>query len=194
MNRPELSDPQAARMWDDYVARIDCMLRQAGDAAGELGEDLRSHLADSYAAEGDAGAEAQRLARAIAKLGEPETYLRPLVAEALLRAGTRSYNPFSLARGLYHSLWAGSRFALSAALFSLGYLLLAILALMVLLRPLWASHVGLFRSAEGQISFGILSETAGAQDLLGPWTEPVTLLAVAVLYLLLTTLLRRLRP
>ena len=189
---PTFNDPAAARAWRYYFAEVDRLLASMDGAdRAELRADLETHLVDSFAE--CAGGEADRLASAMRRLGQPADYLRPVIAEQLLEQGTRSYAPAPIARGLYHSLKLGSTRAAVAAGFGLGYMMLAIFALMALLKPLWGDHVGLFRASDGTTSFGIVANTSGASELLGLWIIPIALLLTALLYVILTRALRSAR-
>lgn len=108
-----------------------------------------------------------RLDAALSRLGQPIDYLRPLLADELIDRGTRTYSPVMIARGLSHEIMAGSRRAAIGLAFGLGYLLLAILTGMALLKPLWGEYVGVFRDADGTISAGIVAGSDGARELLG---------------------------
>lgn len=193
MNRPNFADPAAAKAWDTYFAEVDSLLRPIGTQGEELGEDLRTHLADSFASQQGAS-EHLRLQAAIAKLGKPVEYLQPMVAGTILEDATRTYNPLTIGKGLFHTVLAGSRYALTGSLFALGYLLLAAFVLMTLLKPFWSDHVGLLQDGSGNLTFGIASDAAGTRDLLGWWSMPISLAAAALLYFVLTRALRRFRP
>lgn len=189
---PIFNDPAAARAWREYFAEVDRLLASLGEAdRSELRADLETHLLDSFA-QGD-GSEADRLASGIRRLGRPADYLRPIIADQLLERGTRSYAPAPLARGLYHSLKLGTAHTLVSAGFALGYTMLAIFALMALLKPVWGAHVGLFREPDGSVSFGIVANATRADELLGLWIIPIALLLTALLYVVLTRTLRSAR-
>lgn len=190
---PAFTQTKARALWSGYVADIDRMVALIGPDAAELAEDLRMHLADSFASEMQ-GTEAERLQRAIHRLGRPADFLRPMLADELIARGTARYSAPLISRGLYHAIRSGSGRALRAGLFALGYLLLAIFATMTVLKPFFGDNVGLIRGPDGSLTFGIVS-TAGGQDLLGLWSVPLTLALCLLLYVLLTRWLRRsLRP
>ncbi len=189
---PTFTDPVARLRWDAYFAEVGRLLARAGADTAELRGELEAHVADSMTA-GLGGSELDRLDLALSRLGQPADYLRPLIADQLIERGTRSYSPSLIARGLSHSVLAGSRRAAIALGFGLGYLLLAIFAGMAILKPLWGEHVGLFRNADGTVSVGIVARSARSQELLGWWSIPITLLLTGLLYLALTKGLRLLR-
>lgn len=189
---PAFTDPAARLRWDAYFAEVGRLLARAGADTDELRSDLEAHVADSMAA-GSADSELGRRDLALSRLGQPSDYLRPLIADQLIERGTRSYSPSTIARGLSHSVLAGSRRTAIALGFGLGYLLLAIFAGMAILNPLWGEHVGLFRNADGTVSAGIVARSAGSQELLGWWSIPIALLLTGLLYIGLTKGLRVLR-
>ena len=189
---PAFTQAEARALWTGYVSEIDRMVALIGPEAAELADDLRMHLADSYASE-NTGSEAERLQRAIQRLGRPEDFLRPLLADGLIERGTARYSAPLISRGLYHAIRSGSGRAGRAGLFALGYLLLVIFAAMTVLKPFFGDHVGLIRGANGSLTFGMVS-TDGGEDLLGLWSVPLTLALCAMFYVLLTRLLRRSLP
>ena len=190
---PSFHEAEARALWAGYTAEIDRMVALIGSEAADLAEDLRMHLADSFASE-TRGAEADRLQRAIDRLGRPTDFLRPILADELIARGTARYSAPLISRGLYHAIWSGSGRALRAGLFGIGYLLIAIFAVMTVLKPFYADNIGLIRGPDGSLTFGIVS-TSGGQDLLGLWSVPLTLALCGLLYVLLTRWLRRsLRP
>ena len=189
---PAFTQAAARALWTGYVSEIDRMVALIGPDAAELADDLRMHLADSFASE-NTGSEAERLQRAIQRLGRPEDFLRPLLADGLIERGTARYSAPLISRGLYHAIRSGSGRAGRAGLFALGYLLLVIFAAMTVLKPFFGDHVGLIRGANGSLTFGMVS-TGGGEDLLGLWSVPLTLALCALLYILLTRLLRRSLP
>lgn len=186
---PEFSDPAARALWNDYVAQVDRMVALIGPEAAELSEDLRAHLADSFASD-TSSSEVDRLRRAIDRLGQPSEFLRPMLADELIERGARTYDPSLITRGLYHTVRSGSRRAFSAMAFAAGYIVLATFAAMTLLKPFFGNHVGLIRSPNGSLTFGLVTD-GGGEELLGLWSIPLTLALCALLYVLLTRALRR---
>jgi hypothetical protein len=189
---PRFETAQASEIWQSYMAEVDAALKPIGDDAAEMRRDLAEHLSDSFATGDPATPEVRRLQEAIDRLGRPADYLRPLIADAWVERGTRSYSPVDLSRGLFHIIREGSRRALIGLSFALGYTLLAVFAVMALLKPVWGDNVGLFRGPGGKMHFGIASDTTGSEELLGLWMIPLALLLAACLYVLLTRALRAL--
>ncbi|MBS0984544.1 hypothetical protein [Gluconobacter cerinus] len=178
---PTFTDPAANRLWEDYFVRVNRLLT-----------DLEAHVADSLIANAQ-GTEMERLQSALARLGQPEEYLRPLLADDLINRGMRTYAPLTIIRGLFHALLTGSRRAATACGFSLGYLCLAIFVAIAVLKPVWRDHVGVFQGENGKIRAGIFSLSGSDHDMLGWWTTPIALLLAALVYMGLTKSLRALR-
>jgi hypothetical protein len=187
---PVFADTETCDIWNAYFADVDRLVRLIGPGAAELSEDLRAHLTDSFASEEGPGGEAERLQRAIDRLGRPADFLRPMLADELIDRGTAKGSILLISRGLYHAVRSGSGRALRAAVFALGYVLLGIFAVMTVLKPFFGNHIGLIRGADGSLTFGMVSQDGG-QELLGLWSVPLTLALCGLLYMLLTRMLRR---
>ena len=187
---PVFADTETCDIWNAYFADVDRLVRLIGPGAAELSDDLRAHLTDSFASEEGPGGEAERLQRAIDRLGRPADFLRPMLADELIDRGTAKGSILLISRGLYHAVRSGSGRALRAAVFALGYVLLGIFAVMTVLKPFFGNHIGLIRGADGSLTFGMVSQDGG-QELLGLWSVPLTLSLFGLLYMLLTRMLRR---
>lgn len=166
-----LDDPAARAAWDRYAAKLPQALvpLPAGDAA-ELRTELLGHLADSVAAGN--GGEAARMTAAIARLGEPAEYLQPLLAERLIAAGSRRFDPVLLVAGMRIDLRRGVRAAALAVLAAIVLVVTLALAAMAVLSPLLPLNVGLLDYADGTRMFGI-SSVAGVRELLGWRRVPI---------------------
>lgn len=164
----------------DEAARVLAPLPTSDRA--DLLRELESHLVDSVESMAPDGDEETRLRAAIERLGEPRIYLRPIVADHLLLAGTTTYRPLVLARGLYQNTFGGARAAALSVGFGLAYTLIAIFAAMALLKAFVPSHVGNFIYPDGSRAFGIVANTANARETLGWSVVPVTLSGAALLY------------
>lgn len=185
-------DPAAARMWDAYFAVFDRHSAPLGDDADALRADLQQHVLDSMAAQTGPEDPLQWLEAALARLGAPIDYLRPLLADHHIQQATRSYSPLAVGRGLFHTALAGGGRVAGATLFAIGYLFIAAFIAVAVSKPFLSDRVGLFRYPDGSIAAGIVARTAEAQELLGWWSIPVSLGLAALIYLLLTKGLRRL--
>jgi len=189
-------DADALRLWNDYLDDASRVARRLPETERrELVLELRSHLAESFAVAGELG-DADELARvraAIARLGRPRDFLRPILADHLLEQGANTFHPRLLAEGLYHNVFGGLKAGIISVAFAVGYVLIIVFAAMALMKAFVPSHVGYFVYPNGTRTFGILADTTGAREALGFWVVPLALAATTVLYILLTLGLRATR-
>lgn len=187
---PKLSDPNAARIWRDYFARVETMLQPLdADQRLETVRELKSHVFE-HLQQLEGQNEVSNLLDAIEKLGQPEEFLKPVVAGKLLDAATRSYNPRKLFSGLMYKRRLSLGHAVLSLLFAIGYFFLFLFLLIAVFKIPFPDSVGLFQSGPGDYVLGIPGNTTGMTDLLGLWTVPVALLITGILYVGLTKLLQ----
>jgi hypothetical protein len=183
----------ALRLWNDYLDEASRVARRLPEfERRELVLELRSHLAESFAVVGDLrdADEVARVKAAIARLGRPGDFLRPMLADHLLEEGAGNFHPRLLAEGLYHNAFGGLKAGIISVAFGLAYVLIIAFAAMALLKGFVPSHVGYFVYPNGARTLGILGDTTGAREALGYWVVPLALAAATVLYVLLTLGLR----
>jgi hypothetical protein len=186
----------ALGLWNDYLDDASRVARRLPEAERrELVLELKSHLAESFAVAGELSDanEAARVRAAIARLGSPRDFLRPILADHLLEQGASTFHPRLLAEGLYHNVFGGLKAGIISVAFAVGYVLIIVFAAMALLKAFLPSHVGYFVYPNGTRTFGILAVTTGAREALGYWVVPLALAAATVLYVLLTLGLRATR-
>ena len=189
-------DKTAIKLWKHYFNRIERMIRWLDSSQKEeIRLELQDHLMESFRDErGDS--ETERLLNAIEKIGEPEDYLKPMLADRILGKAIKSMNPLKIVKGLYFYLFGGIKRFFSALLFFLGYSLAVTFALMALLKPFLPRFAGIFLypGETIPISLGIISNhPEHAVDLFGYWVIPIGIVVSAVLYIYLTKLLRLLK-
>jgi len=185
-------DPAMVKLWNAYFSEFDKLSAPLGDEGRELRSDLERHVMESIGAQPATGNPAQQLKVALKRLGRPIDYLHPILGERYISRATRTYSPVAVGKGLFHTILAGGGRLLAASLFCLGYLFIAVFAVIALSKPFWADNVGLFRAPDGTIAAGIVAETAGHQEVLGWWSIPIALALAMLTYLLLTKGLGRL--
>ena len=189
-------DADALRLWNDYLDDASRVARRLPETERrELVLELRSHLSESFAAAGELGDadEVARVRAAIARLGSPRDFLRPILADHLLERGANTFHPRLLAEGLYHNVFGGLKAGIISVAFAVGYVLIIMFAAMALLKAFVPNHVGYFVYPNGTRTFGILADTTGAREALGYWVVPLALAAATVLYVTLTLGLRATR-
>ena len=187
-------DPVAMRIWDQYFKRLERALRPLdGEQRRELELEMQDHLLQGFR-EVAAENEAERLLIAIENLGEPDGFIKPLLADKLLGKASRTLTPGAIFSGLYYYVFGGIKKMLLGLLFGSGYIISFGLVIMAALKPFFPRNVGLLIFADGDWNFGIKIKSIGLKtDVLGYWIIPLGLLGGLLLYFALTKLLRVLK-
>ena len=137
------SDKLAQKIWDQYFRRVKWVSRSLSvKLQEELILEIQDHLYESFGRE-TGKSEADRLLNAIDKIGEPEEYIKPMVAERLLMDASQTFNPKMIAQGLYYHFWGSLKNFLSSIIFFLGYSIVLILGLLTILKIIYPRYVGI---------------------------------------------------
>jgi uncharacterized membrane protein len=175
-----------------YLGRLRQRLRGMNDEdAREIVEELRSHITDKAAADGEitaAGVDA-----ALAALGNPEELASQYTTDNLLARAEVSRSPARILESLFRwaSLSVAGFFVLLGSV--IGYFFGAVFILVAVSKLFHPHTAGLwiFPGASGdlQISFrlGFGSVPAGGRDLLGWWIVPIGWTAGCALVMLTTS-------
>jgi hypothetical protein len=127
-------------------------------------------------------------------MGEPEVYLKPMIADKLIGKGSRSMKPIIIFKGLYYSFFRGFRKVVLACLLGLGYLVVFWMGFMALLKPFFPKNVGLLIFKDGGASFGVIMDSSEIKmDVFGYWIIPIGIFLSVVLYICLSKWLRFLK-
>jgi len=192
VTEPDFEDELSARLWEQYVERIEAKLEPLRPAVRrEIEQELKIHLHDSIRHD-DADEESVRVLNATEKLGRPEEYLEPIVMDRMIEEGSNTYNPLWIAKGLGRTFTRGVKKTVLGLLFGVGYLLALVVFALGLLKPFFPEHVGLFYEPGGEtqrITFGFLEQTAGMTEVLGYWVIPLSLAVGVLIYMGLTKML-----
>ncbi|MGJ1447055.1 HAAS signaling domain-containing protein [Sphingobacterium spiritivorum] len=184
-------DKNSKRIYLDYISRI----QQATKSLDKTNQqevllEINSHIYESITdpAAMEKG-EVERLLDVLEKLGQPEIFLKPLVAEKKLEEATRSFNPFHILKALILNIGNG----ISYVIFTLLYLLLFGFIFLIGAKLVDPENVGFFFKPNEIFILGYYSEN-GISNLkyeqLGHWFIPAMLLLVLIFYVLITLLLR----
>jgi hypothetical protein len=173
--RSGATDPRV----NDYLARVRHGLAGLSrEAASEIVQELRSHIKEKAAANGDATPAA--VEDVLAALGKPEDLAARYMADDLLERAATHWSPRIFMRGLllWASLSAGGIFVLLGCV--VGYFLGASFMLCAILKPLHPHSAGLWRLPDEAHSYslrlGFGGVPAGGAELLGWWMVPLGLL------------------
>ena len=180
-----LQEKISIRIWENYFKRVKRVLKPAPlKQREEILLELQGHLIESIRNDTSVN-EADKVLNAIEKLGDPDEFLRPIVADKLFSDASKTLNPKNIILGLGFNFYSNIKRAFVAFLFSLGYIACVVFALMAVLKVFFPKHVGLLRSKTGSITLGF-DLSKGNTDILGYWIIPVCLIISILLYIILT--------
>ena len=177
-------DPRSRALWRHYELRARYAL--AATTAGvrrELLEDLSAHVRDALIANADGSPEHDRLKTILTRLGEPEEYLAPLLAEAVLRRPGPS-NAFAASADAISAAW---RLGVGVLAIAIAYPLIALLALgtstLAVMRIALPQTAGVFALSADEYQVRVLGGSALGDQVMPVWLA-VLLLPVCVAIIL----------
>lgn len=186
MSTIHLESETAKKIYSDYIRRVKGQTSVLSDNdASDLLMEINSHIHEGMK-ESNTENEIDKLLDILKRLGDPEDYLKPLVANKKLREATKTFNPKHVFKALQLNISRGFRFLV----LSLFYMFLGIFLLLILAEIFWPDHTGLFYQNGVFKSLGYVSDTKQMNEVLGFWFTPLALGICAVCYLLITLLLR----
>tara|TARA_R110000764_G_scaffold23864_4_gene57982 strand:+ start:688 stop:1269 length:582 start_codon:yes stop_codon:yes gene_type:complete len=172
---------------DAYLVELEEVLAPLGDSERrEILQEIRAHLIESAAAE--TGAEGQRAASAIRKLGSARVVGQAYLSESLLERASHGLRPDLTAMGLMTALGGGLGMTALGLVFAFGYLALTIIAIATvgkLIVP--ASGLWLHDTGAWSLSFEAMPNS---REVLGWWIVPIGTSLVVGGWLALNRLLR----
>ncbi len=187
------SDKLAQKIWIQYFRRVKRFSKSINfKLQEELKLEIQGHLYESFNRE-TGESEAETLLNAIDKIGDPEEYIKPMVAERLLIDASQTFNPKMIAQGLYYHIWGSVKNFLSSLIFFFGYSIVLTLGLLTILKIILPQYVGIFLYNNGGHSIGFDANSVNATEVLGYWFIPIGIFLTVILYMGLTRLLKVLK-
>lgn len=185
-------DKNAYRIYLDYIKRVRHSTRPLSKQNQlEILLEINSHIYEGVNDNKDEEPnELVRLLDVLEKLGQPEQFLKPLVAEKKLEEATTTFNPLKVAKALVLNIGNG----ISYIIFAILYLLLFGFIFLIIAKICNPDQVGLFYKPHEIFILGKYRNNDGViysqYELLGNWFIPVIIGVTILLYLLITLLLR----
>ncbi len=143
--------------------------------------------------DGDAAADAARVAAALHEAGEPGEILPPVAADRAARAAARTLHPARVIEALRYGAMSGVARLTAVTMLALVYMLALLTAATGIVKLFAPEAAGLFRLEEGGWIFGLRAgRDAPVQDVLGWLYIPLALGIGAAVYVAATKLLPRL--
>lgn len=171
------------RIYDDYMRRIRKTVATLSNAdRQDVLMEFNSHIFEGIQNSNEES-EVDSLLDILQKLGIPEEVLIPLIADKKLEQATKTFNPIHIFKALVLNISNG----ISYIIFSVLYLALGIGVFLIFAKLFNPSGVGLFIGHNNWV-FGVSAYPE--DEVLGNWFIPSMLLAITLLYILITLLLK----
>ncbi|UUC45174.1 DUF1700 domain-containing protein [Flavobacterium cerinum] len=184
-------DPNSKRIYLDYIARIQKAVKALNNEnQQEVLLEINSHIYESLISDSDTGQEEiTRLLDILEKLGQPEVFLKPLVAEKKLDEATRTFNPLQVAKALALNIGNG----IAYVIFAILYLMLFSFLFLIVAKLVDPQNVGFFYRPDTVFILGYYRDngiTHTEYEQLGNGFIPLMLVLAVIFYVLITLLLR----
>lgn len=157
-----IKNPIAQKVWNNFDREL---LHKLKPLPEEEKEDIRleilSHLFDS-ASNDEGESEEIRLINAIERLGEPESYLEPLVHDILLMQKARRGNPLAIIESLLNNAKRGLFHVFLTLIFGVGYFWTITIFLMAILH-FFDPGVGIWYYPSGSFSLSFSAQPDATQ-------------------------------
>ena len=182
----EFEHKAAQRIYDDYVKRINRTVATLSKAdQHDILLEFNSHIYESMQGS-NKESEIDSLLDVLQKLGAPEEVLIQLVADKKMEQATKTFNPAHIFKALVLNISNG----ISYTIFVILYLILGVGVFSIGAKIFYPDKIGFFVYEKGW-SIGI-GENSGT-EVLGNWFIPVMIVAILLLYILITLMLRLIR-
>lgn len=187
----EFENRNCTRIYRDYLKRVRNTVKILNEQnQQEILLEINSHLFEGFSDNPNSRDEVEHLLDILEKLGQPEEFLKPLVANKKLEEATRTFNPLEIVKALTLNISNG----ISYIIFAILYLFLFGFLFLIIAKLIDPDHVGLFYRAKDIFILGQYNNSDGVSYLqyerLGNWFIPLMVVASITLYILLTLLLK----
>jgi len=187
----DFKENNSKRIYQDYVLRVKKATKiLSKQNQQEILLEINSHIYESlnHTLENSKG-EVERLLDSLEKLGLPEIFLKPLVAEKKMDEATRTFNPVMVAKAVALNIGNG----ISYVFFAIFYLLLFGFIFLIVSKIADPENVGFFYRSGKIFILGYYRDKEvnhNDYEQLGNWFIPLMLVLTLLFYILITVLLR----
>ena len=189
MKSIEFKSASAQKLYDNYINRIARNLSILSEEDRlDLQMEINSHIYESMQEDIELE-EVERLIDITGKLGEPEVFLAPMIAERKVAEAARTFNPRHVWQALKLNLSNGVMYSV----LSLLYLLLSGFAFLIVAKLIAPENTGLFFQDQKFKAFGYISNSVGTHEILGFWFIPLSILSAVIFYFFITLIFRFLK-
>jgi uncharacterized membrane protein len=170
-----------------YLSQLEAALRRVPEEdKQDILREIQAHILDSAASAADPDRTVERVLRL---LGAPEELAARYSAEHMFRRAGRSFSPLLLLRTCWSWAKIGVKGTLAFLIALFGYAMALGLTILIFVKPLMPSRVGLWIGPEG-FNLGIGSHPEVMHELLGKYFVPVIAVAAFVFAIGTTHLVR----
>lgn len=193
MNKIEFKSKVAQRIYNDYMKRVDAVLKILNPKdRQELWMEINSHIYEYLEDNKNKSDkdETELLLDITEQLGKPEVYLKTEIAGKKLEEATKSFNPKHVFQAIALNIGKGIKnTALYTAFFILYLFLFTFLALAVI-KIFAPENTGLFFQEGKFHALAYLNDANGLTEVLGYWFIPLMLILSVIFYLIITLLMK----
>ena len=177
----------ATKVWHNFERELNHKLKALPKSEREdVKLEILSHLYDSAQSD-DAANEESRLVNAIDRLGDPESYLGPLIADILQEQKTAQGHPAAIVQSLLNNAKLGVAHVIATVIFGFGYFITLMIFIMSVMH-IGDPDVGLWIHQNGGFAFSFEHQPNSAQWM-PRWFSLIGILASVCSYLSLSKLL-----
>lgn len=182
------TDNNAKRVYSDYINRVKNAVKSLdNETQNETLLEINSHIYEGITLSQQN--EMEGLLDVLEKLGNPDIFLKELVAEKQLEEATRSFNPVKIFKALLLNITNG----FSYFIFLILYFTLFSFVFLIFAKIFNPENVGLFYRKNHFFILGkakISDIDIQQYEYLGAWFIPFMILCIIVFYVLITFLIR----
>jgi len=175
------------KIYNDYLKRIELTTKTLPKVdRNEILMEFNSHIYEGTI-NTDITNEVDNLMAVLDKLGIPEEVLKPLVADKKLQQATKTFNPIHLIQALALNITNG----ISYVIFSLLYLFI-FSGIFLIIAKIFNPNVGMYYKGNEFRVLGFTKniEHSELKEILGYWFIPAMFIAIIILYVATTLLLK----
>ncbi|MDR2389932.1 MAG: hypothetical protein LBD89_09160 [Tannerellaceae bacterium] len=189
MKRNDFNSVKAYRIYAKYIEQVkETIARLDKDDMQDIMSEIDSHIYESFISNKKILSEEERMETVIRHLGNPESYLRPILAEKQLKYAINKYNLWGILKGFAALLLTGGQYVTITIL----YLLILSGGILTIAKIFYPDKTGLFIEDGNFVGLGYLSGiNAETIELLGYWLIPISVVSCVIFYFFITFILKK---
>jgi hypothetical protein len=190
MKRNIFYSEQSYALYTRYIQRVRKNISSLPDnEIEEIIAELDSHIYEALQLNDyRQDSEFQTLEAILNRLGQPESYLTPLIAKKKLVSAFSKYNIINILRAIFLIFRTTGKYFVISIL----YLFILTFGIVVIAKLLYPQKTGFFIKDGQMLGIGYLYKiNTDATELLGYWLIPIMLVLIVLFYLIITFIFRK---